>query len=331
MKLLRLSDEPLGVGEALVVDRAMRVADLHVDLQRALSKDTVLRRDEPMNRRTTLRVGGPADLYVEPVGEEELTAVVDLARVLEVPLFVLGRGSNLLIRDGGIRGVVVSLGHPSFSRIEIREGMVWAGAGAGLRQVANAARDAGLGGMEFMEGIPGSVGGALRMNAGAMGGWIFDRVELLRYMEPGGVIREITGAEAGAQYRGCPVLVRSVALGALLRGDVAERATIQERMAASNRKRWSSQPRQPSAGCTFKNPAPELPAGRLIDELGLKGMRVGNAMVSDIHGNFLVNLGEATSGDVLRLIEQVRQRVREARGIELETEVEIVGEDEVVM
>ncbi len=329
MKVLRLSDEPLGTAEAMAADRAMRVADLHHDLQRALSKDTVLRRDEPLNRRTTLRVGGPADLYVEPAGEEELTAVVDLARVLDVPVFVLGRGSNLLIRDGGIRGVVISLAHPAFSRIEVRDGLVWAGAGAGLRQVSNAARDAGLGGMEFMEGIPGSVGGALRMNAGAMGGWIFDRVELLRYLEPGGNVREIPGVEAGAQYRGCPLLVRSVALGALLRGDAADRAAIQERMAVSNRKRWSSQPRQPSAGCTFKNPSPDLPAGRLIDELGLKGMRVGKAMVSEVHGNFFVNLGEATAGDVLQLIGQVRQRVREARGIELETEVEIVGEDEV--
>jgi UDP-N-acetylenolpyruvoylglucosamine reductase len=328
MSLLRLSNEPLDAVQVTVAELAMRHADLHLDLQRALSGGTVLRRDEPLGRRTTLRVGGPADIYVEPAGEEELAAVTDLARVHGVPVFVLGRGSNLLIRDGGIRGVVVSLVHPGFSRIEVREGSVWAGAGAALRQVANVARDAGLGGMEFLEGIPGSVGGALRMNAGAMGGWIFDRVDRLRYLEPGGVIREIPGVEAGAQYRGCPLLLRAVAVGALLKGEAADPSVIRERMTESNRKRWSSQPRQPSAGCTFKNPKPDLPAGRLIDELGLKGMREGGAMVSDVHANFFVNLGDATAADVLRLIQRVRERVREARGIELETEVEIVGEDE---
>lgn len=327
MTSLKLSGVSLEAAEAGALDLAVRVSDLHADLREELAEGTVLRRDESLARRTTLRVGGPAELYVEPASEADLSTSVQFARLHDVPVFFLGRGSNLLIRDGGIRGLVVCLSHPSFSRIEVAGETVTVGAGAPLKAVANAARDAGLTGFEFLEGIPGSVGGALRMNAGAMGGWIFDRVTTLRYMDGRGETHEITGAEAGARYRGCPLLVQQVALGAVLQGVPAAREEILERMTASNRKRWSSQPRQPSAGCTFKNPGPDMPAGRLIDELGLKGTRVGDAMVSDVHANFFVNLGGATATDVLRLLELVRQRVREARGIELEPEVEIVGED----
>ncbi len=328
MSALRL-DPNAGLGPEWVAaaDRSLKLADLFADLSRVMEDTTVLRRDEPLAKRTTLRVGGPADVFVEPSRDEELTAVLELAWVHSVPVFVLGRGSNLLVRDGGIRGLVLSLQHPHFSRIEVRGELIDVGAGAYLRHVANAARDAGLSGLEFLEGIPGSVGGALRMNAGAMGSWMFGVTETLRYITPRGERHEIPAAEAGARYRGCPLLVENLALGAVLRGQPAPRADILARMTTSNQKRWSSQPRQPSAGCTFKNPLPELPAGRLIDGLGLKGTRVGDAMVSDVHANFFVNLGSASARDVLALIELVRTRVREARGTELETEVEIVGED----
>lgn len=327
MSALKLSGVALEDAECRVLERSMRVAFLHGDLMRLLAPGTVLRRDEPMSRRTTLRVGGPADLYVEPSSEGDLSTVLGMARLQGLPVFVLGRGSNLLVRDGGLRAVVVNLSNPAFSSIGVEGERVRVGAGAQLKQVANAARDAGLAGFEFLEGIPGNVGGALRMNAGAMGGWMFELVETLRYMDRCGRVLEISGAEAGARYRGCPMLRENIAVGAVLRGQPADRAGIVEKMAASNRKRWSSQPRQPSAGCTFKNPREDMPAGRLIDELGLKGTRVGDAMVSDVHANFFVNLGNATATDVLRLIELVRQRAREARGIELETEVEIVGEE----
>ena len=324
---LKLSEEPLAEGMVTVLERSKAMADLHRDLVETLSPGTVVRRDEKMSGRTTLRVGGPADVYVEPATELDLGTAIDLARVQGVPVFFLGRGSNLLVRDGGIRGLVISLAHPAFARVEVEGVRLRVGAGASLRQVAYAARDAGLTGLEFLEGIPGSVGGALRMNAGAMGGWIFDVVETLRFMDRTGRVQEIPGVEAGAQYRGCPMLREQMALGAVLRGEPADRELIQERLAESNRKRWTSQPKQPSAGCTFKNPRPEMPAGRLIDELGLKGLRVGDAMVSDKHANFFVNLGGATAADVLALIGEVRRRVWEARSIELETEVEIVGEE----
>jgi UDP-N-acetylenolpyruvoylglucosamine reductase len=199
------------------------------------------------------------------------------------------------------------------------------GAGAPLKQVANEARRLQLAGLEFLEGIPGSVGGALRMNAGALGGWIFDTVESVRLMDYAGHIFERKVAEMYVEYRGCPLLKNHLALGAVLKGSPAPRAQIEERMRESNEKRWRSQPRKPSAGCIFKNPS-VIPAGKLIDELGLKGTRVGDAVVSDVHANFIVNDGNATAQDVLNLIEVIRQRAKSARGIDLQTEVEIVGE-----
>lgn len=327
MRTLTLSSAPLTPAEEAACDHAERLAQAFSDLGELLPPGTTVRRDEPMARRTTLRVGGPADLFVEPADEAGVAMVLQVARLHGLSVFRLGRGSNLLVRDGGIRGIVLSLLHPGLSTIRVEGERLHCGAGAHLRQVANAARDAGLTGLEFLEGIPGSVGGALRMNAGAMGGWIFDRVETVRYMTPLGQVREIPGQEAGAVYRGCPLFPTHIALGAVLRGEPAERDLVASRMQASNQKRWTSQPRQPSAGCTFKNPAPDLPAGRLLDVLGLKGTRVGGAMVSDIHANFFVNTGSASARDVLDLIALVRRRVHEARGIDLEPEVEIVGED----
>jgi UDP-N-acetylenolpyruvoylglucosamine reductase len=293
---------------------AIRVTDLFHKLQGALPLEAVLRRDEPLARRTTLRVGGPADIFSEPDSEHALITLLELASQLSVPVFVLGRGSNLLIRDGGIRGVVLSLAHTAFSAIEFNGALMQCGAGVRLKAIATEARRAGLTGLEFLEGIPGSLGGALRMNAGAMNAWTFDVVERLRYVTRAGEVQDVPAAEVGAVYRSCPVLRDSIAVGALLRGTPADADGIRERMETYSRKRWDSQPNQPSAGCTFKNPTPTLPAGRLIDELGLKGTRVGDAMVSDVHANFFVNLGHATARDVLGLIEQVRSRAREERG-----------------
>ena len=306
---------------------AIRVLDLFEELQGALPLEALLRRKEPLAKRTTLRVGGPADIFVEPDSENALCTVVEICGQMEVPFFVLGRGSNLLIRDGGIRGVVISLAHTAFSAIELKEDSVHAGAGAKLKLIATEARRAGLGGLEFLEGIPGSLGGALRMNAGAMQSWTFDVVERLRYVTREATVSDVPVAEVPFTYRSCPLLREAIAVGAVLRGTTTDVEAVKAKMDAYSRKRWDSQPNQPSAGCTFKNPSPTQPAGKLIDELGLKGTRVGDAMVSDVHANFFVNLGHATASDVLGLIELVRTRVREARGVELETEVEIVGED----
>ena len=296
------------------------------ELAKRVSPATVVRRDEPMAGHTTLRVGGPADVYVEPASEADLAAIVKCCGERGVPFFVIGRGSNLLVRDGGFRGAVICLSHADFSKVEVAGARLRCGAGAKLKNVAIEARCHGLSGMEFLEGIPGSVGGALRMNAGAMGGQTFDVVESVRWMDFDGGVREAAPAEMRVKYRVCATLKNHIALGAVFgcRPDSPE--SIAQRMSAFSQKRWASQPAAPSAGCAFKNP-PSIPAGRLIDELGLKGAHVGGAAVSREHGNFIVNDGHATARDVLELIEFLKRRAQKERGIELQTEVEIIGED----
>lgn len=300
--------------------------DLPVErLRSRLSPETTLRAREPLARKTTLRVGGVADIYVEPAHEEDLSRVLKWCREEGQPVFFLGRGSNLLIRDGGIRGVVVHLSPTAFGGIAVTGNRLDCGAGARLKAVAAEARRHSLGGLEFLEGIPGSLGGALRMNAGAMGGDVFSRMERLRYMDPDGSLHEVEASRVGAIYRACPFLSGRVALSAVLVGIPASKAEIEARMRTLSQKRWDSQPASSSAGCMFKNPA-EIPAGRLIDELGLKGRSVGGVRISVVHGNFFENDGSATAAQVLELIEWVRSQAREKRGIELETEVQIVGE-----
>ncbi len=308
------------------MEKAMRPsAEAANGLAQHVSPETVIRRDEPLAKHTTLRVGGPADAYVEPASEQDLAALLAYCQGQHCQFFVLGRGSNLVVKDGGFRGVVICLAHAYFSRIEVTGERLNCGAGARLKAVAAEARRKGLAGLEFMEGIPGSVGGALRMNAGAMGGAIFDVVESVRLMSFDGMVHELAARELAAAYRSCLTLRAHIALAAVLRGVPGQREAIGQRMNEYSRKRWQSQPAAASAGCMFKNPA-SIPAGRLIDELGLKGTRVGGAVVSAEHGNFIVNDGTASARDVLELIEIIRQRARAERGVELETEVEVVGE-----
>jgi UDP-N-acetylenolpyruvoylglucosamine reductase len=298
---------------------------LFSQLAASLSAETVVRRDEPLAKRTTLRVGGKADYYVEPASEADLARVLEFCEQHQHKFTLLGRGSNLLIKDGGIRGVVICLNHPNFSRLEIIGEKLHCGAGVKLKAVAVEARRAGLAGLEFLEGIPGSLGGSMRMNAGAMGSWLFDVVDRIRFMDYSGVAHERVASEVNVEYRGCPLFRTHIAIGAVLKGTPATKETVASRMEQYSAKRWESQPKEPSAGCIFKNPK-TIPAGKLIDELGLKGTRVGGAIVSNVHGNFIVNDGSATATDVLSLIDVVKQRVKSARGIELETEVEILGE-----
>jgi UDP-N-acetylenolpyruvoylglucosamine reductase len=200
------------------------------------------------------------------------------------------------------------------------------GAGARLKNVAVEARRNGLCGLEFLEGIPGSIGGALRMNAGAMGGAMFDTVVSVQVMDFEGAVRELSPRDMDVAYRGCATLKNLVALGAVLCGRPDSVESIAQRMSAFSQKRWNTQPAAPSAGCLFKNP-PTIPAGKLIDDLGLKGTRVGGASISQEHGNFLVNEGNATAAEVLELIGILQARAMAERGIELHTEVEIIGED----
>lgn len=198
-----------------------------------------------------------------------------------------------------------------------------------LKKLVMLARSKELGGLEFMEGIPGDVGGALRMNAGAMGNSVLDVVESVRYIDRRGKLHDAKPAQMGVTYRNCEALDGGIALSAVFKTSPSTRAQIDEKLKVFEKKRWESQPAKPSSGCIFKNTA-SIPAGKLIDELKLKGLRFGNAVVSDVHGNFIVNAGNATAHDVLQLIELIKERVRAARGIELETEVVILGDEKFV-
>jgi UDP-N-acetylenolpyruvoylglucosamine reductase len=301
-------------------------AQIAGELAGRVSLATDICRDEPLAKHTTLRIGGSADVYVEPASEADLVGAVKFCHERSLPFFVIGRGSNLLVRDGGVRGVAICLAQPNFSRIEVAGERLHCGAGAKLKNIAIEAKRNGLGGVEFLEGIPGSVGGALRMNAGAMGGATFNVIESVRFMDHTGKIQELSRAGMPVEYRCCPLLKDHIALGAVFRCLPAPREEIEKRMKEFSERRWASQPAAPSAGCTFKNPA-TIAAGKLIDELGLKGTRVGGAVVSTEHGNFIVNDGNATARDVLELIAILQQRAKTERGIELQTEVEIIGAD----
>lgn len=318
----------LGAGDiTLLARRVAQEAELFLQIRRAAGKDAVVRWYEPMHKHTTIRIGGPAQVWFEPDSEEMLGQVIRFCDEKKVPLTVVGRGSNLLVRDGGIPGVCVNLGRPGMSKIEARGGKIRAGAGARLKQIVSTARAAGIGGLEFMEGIPGALGGAMRMNAGAMESWTFEVVESVRVMDRKGQVQDVPAAEFEVKYRKVPRLTKDIAVGAVLKGSSAQPEEIAERLKKYSRKRWDSQPAAPSAGCIFKN-AETIPAGKLIDELGLKDTAIGGARISPVHGNFIVNQGGAKASDVLALMEKVRERAKADRGIELEPEVIVLGEDE---
>jgi UDP-N-acetylmuramate--L-alanine ligase/UDP-N-acetylenolpyruvoylglucosamine reductase len=280
---------------------------------------------EPLSKHTTLRVGGPAQFWVEPRTENAFAELIRFCRQESLPLFVIGRGSNLLVRDGGIRGVVVHPCGGDFDKIKTDGNEISAGVGAKLRQVAYAGKAAGLGGLEWMEGIPGAVGGSLRMNAGAMGAQTFENVVRVRYLDENGEAHTKGRDELEVHYRNFPLLENNFAVSAVFRGEPAPTEEIVRKLEASQEKRRTTQPAAKSAGCIFKNPD-SCPAGKLVDELGLKNSRIGKARVSEVHGNFIVNDGGATAVEMLELIEKIKATARAKRGIELETEVQIVGE-----
>jgi UDP-N-acetylmuramate--alanine ligase len=295
-------------------------------IKEVIGEEGDVRLYEPLSKHTTLRVGGPAQFWVEPRSENALAELIRFCRRENLPLFVIGRGSNLLVRDGGIRGLVV---HPSggdFDKIDIHGNEITAGVGAKLKEIAYAARGANLAGLEWMEGIPGEVGGGLRMNAGAMGAQTFEHVVSIRYLDSEGNAHDRKRNELEVHYRHFPLLDENFAVSATFRGIPAQREQIESKLQESQEKRRTTQPIAKSAGCIFKNPE-KCPAGKLVDELGLKNSAVGKARVSEVHGNFIVNDGGATAADMLELIDRIKKSAKAKRGIELETEVQIVGEE----
>ena len=293
-----------------------------------LSAACVLRANEPLARRTTLGIGGAARWYAEPATVDDVVTLLRAAAELDLRYFVLGRGSNLLVPDEGYDGLILHLNAESWGRIEpLGDGRLRVGGGVRLKELCGAAARDGLAGFEFLEGIPGTVGGSLRMNAGAMGGWIFDVVESVEWLSPHGTVRAAGRDCFDALYRDCPQLRGAVVLSAVLRAPGrAEPAGIRARMEAMAAARRASQPREASAGCVFRNP-PQDKAGRLIDACGLKGHRVGTAEVSPMHANFIVNLGAANAAEFIAVMRNVRAAVKAAQGVDLQPEIIALGRE----
>jgi len=325
---LRDGDLVLSLGAGNIHEAAARlIADLELRdrLLAEMGPGRILLH-EPLSRHTTMRVGGPAQFWAEP---ETIDGFADLVRFCfdeDIPFMVVGRGSNLLVRDGGIPGVVAHLSRGEFAAHSTDGLEITAGVGLKFKQLTAIARKAGIGGFEWMEGIPGSLGGGLRMNAGAMGIQTFDQVVRVKFCDEDGNLFTKTPHEIEVHYRDVPTLRRNFAVSATLRGHPATTEQIEAAIAESEHKRRTSQPVAASAGCIFKN-LPHSPAGKLVDELGFKNFTVGRARVSDVHANFIVNDGGATASEILALIGEIQAAASRQRGVTLETEVQIVGED----
>jgi len=282
-----------------------------------------LRRDVPLSPLTWLRVGGPAEAVFQPGDAEDLARFL-AALPTQVPVLAMGVASNLLVRDGGVAGVVIRFGGP-LAKVTIEGDLILAGAGALDQRVAQEAQRAGLGGLEFLIGIPGTVGGAVRMNAGAFGGETKDRLVWAEALDRQGSLHRLNNAELGFVYRRSALPPDWIVVRAAFRGKAGDTQAILARMNAIRAEREAAQPlRVATGGSTFKNP-PGHKAWQVIDAAGCRGLRLGAAMVSEKHCNFLINTGEATADEVERLGELVRRRVHEHSGVELEWEVIRIG------
>lgn len=284
--------------------------------------------DEPMNRHTTFRIGGPADYFVTPHSKEEVQSLVELCRREKVPFYLIGNGSNLLVGDLGYRGVIIQL-FKNLSDITIERNEIYADAGALLVKIANKAADAGLTGFEFASGIPGTLGGAVAMNAGAYGGEMKDVLVRVEVLTEDGEILSIPAEKLELGYRTSLVAKKNcLVLNAVLRLHRGDKEAIRTAMEELKEKRVLKQPLEhPSAGSTFKRPEGYF-AGKLIMDAGLRGFTVGGAQVSEKHCGFVINTGEATAKDVCTLMDEVAKRVKEKFGVCLEPEVKMLGEFE---
>lgn len=283
-------------------------------------------KEEPMKKHTTFRVGGPADYFVMPSSEEELAAVVRLCREAGMPYYIIGNGSNLLVGDKGYRGVMIQV-FKSMSSMKAEGEMITAQAGCSLAQIAGLAAGESLTGFEFAAGIPGTLGGAVTMNAGAYGGEMKDVLVSVRMLDEEGEVLELAAEELGLGYRTSVIAKKGyIVLDAVLHLQKGDEEQIRACMAELREKRVSKQPLEyPSAGSTFKRPEGYF-AGKLIQDAGLKGFSVGGAQVSEKHSGFVINTGEATAADIVELMRQVTEKVEADTGVTLEPEVKRIGE-----
>ena len=298
-----------------------------VDTLNSMARSDQILLSEPMSKHTTFRVGGPADVMFLPESPEQTVGAIEAARAAGVPVMVIGNGSNLLVRDGGIRGLVIALGE-GMAAVARVENVITAWAGASLARVAACAQAAGLSGLEFASGIPGTLGGGCAMNAGAYGGQLSDvLIDAEVYLD--GAVRTLTRDDMQMGYRTTrPLREGGVVLSARFALQPDDPEAIAARMRELNARRRDKQPlNYPSAGSTFKRPEGHY-AGALIEAAGLKGRSVRGAQVSEKHAGFIVKPGEATAADIIELIHIVQDEVRAHAGVALEPEVRIIGEDQ---
>ena len=285
-----------------------------------------IRFKEPLAKHTYFGIGGEATAYIEVSTTDELSALAHFHRQWDVPIAIIGRGSNLLVSDTGFKGISVRL-IGELAKSEVDGNTVSVGAGVSLPRLSKTMSRQGLSGVEFALGIPGSVGGALIMNAGAWGSSFGDVVTNVTVMDDTGELVNLTHAEAAFEYRHSGLDAYFCVTGATIKLEPGDADTITERMQAFYKQKVETQPfAEENAGCMFKNP-PGDSAGRLIDISGLKGYRIGGAEVSTVHGNFILNIDNATATDVLELVAYIQQQVREKTGISLQTEVKRLGFD----
>ncbi len=298
---------------------------MHKDFEEILGKENVLR-NESMSKHTTFKIGGNADLFLMPENEKQIKKVMAAAKENNLPIFIMGNGSNLLVGDKGIRGVVISL-YKKMDKIELCGEKIYAECGAVLSRVSSSALTAELSGFEFASGIPGTVGGAIYMNAGAYGFEMKDIVESVRYMDESGEILEMPADLCNFGYRKSVFSEKNyIVLGATFKLQKGKKSEISEKISDFTQRRVTKQPvEKPSAGSVFKRPEGYF-AGTLIEEAGLKGFSIGGAEVSEKHAGFIVNKGGATAKDVLDLIKHIQKTVYDKNGVILETEVRTVGE-----
>lgn len=284
---------------------------------------------EPMKKHTTMGVGGEAQYWLEPSTFEAMKNAVNYCRERSIPVRMIGRGSNAIVRDGGIRGAVVHPDGGEFETLDVAEdGTITAGASIRLKKLCSAAVQAGISGFEWMDGIPGNVGGSLRMNAGAMGDDMWSCFVSAVCLDDDGEIREHSRDEIEAIYRSIPEFINNFVMTAKFKGATGgDSAKMLEKIETGREKRKSSQPAGASSGCIFKNPE-SIPAGKLIDQLGFKGISVGGATVSEVHGNFIVNTGNARAQDITELMDAIRAKALEERGIQLKSEAQVIGDRE---
>lgn len=301
------------------------MTELYEKLLGAADKDHI-KVGEEMGKHITFRVGGPAACFVIPADEGELAAVIALCRREKVPFFILGNGSNLLVGDEGFDGVVISMESFGDCQVDKETGMVKAGAGTPLGRVAQAAYKASLTGFEFAAGIPGTLGGAVVMNAGAYGSEMKEVLRSVKVLTPEGEVKELPASELSLGYRtSCIIPKQYVVLEAKIRLRDGDEISIRDRMAELARRRREKQPLEyPSAGSTFKRPEGHF-AGKLIEEAGLRGFSVGGAQVSEKHCGFVINKDGATAADIRNLCEEVKKRVFKNSGVALEMEVKTLG------